>query len=190
VGTLVGVSERADLLDESGRLPRARWALFSDAAGTVIGASMGTSTITSYVESAAGVQAGARTGLANVVTAALLLASVLLYPVLGIVATAHEYVTKTGFRSELYPVLAPALIVVGSMMLQSLAKLKWEDATEYLPAFLMVIVMPLTVSITEGIAFGFIACSVLKLITGRVRDVHWAFHLVSLALLLRYIFLM
>jgi AGZA family xanthine/uracil permease-like MFS transporter len=122
VGTLIGVSETAGLLDEQGRLPRARWALFSDASGTVVGSLMGTSTITSYIESAAGVQAGARTGLANVTTAILFFASVLLYPVLGIVASEHEYVSQ-GFTSHLYPVLAPALIVVGSMMLKSLARL-------------------------------------------------------------------
>jgi AGZA family xanthine/uracil permease-like MFS transporter len=187
VGTLIGVSERAGLLDERGRLPRARWALFSDACGTVLGASMGTSTITSYVESAAGVQAGARTGLANLVTAALFLLSIVLYPVLGIVASSHLY-TEGGFQMAQYPVLAPALIVVGSMMLRSLARLTWDDATEYLPAFLTVVVMPLAISITEGIAFGFISYSLLKLVTGRTRDVHWAFHLISLVLLLRYAF--
>jgi AGZA family xanthine/uracil permease-like MFS transporter len=189
VGTLVGVSERAGLLDEKGRLPRARWALFSDASGTVVGAVMGTSTITSYVESAAGVQAGARTGLANLVTAALFLLSLLLYPVLGVVATMHVHTTVTGMESHLYPILAPALIVVGSMMLKSLSKLKWDDPTEFLPAFLTVVVMPLTVSITEGIAFGFISYSLLKLVTGRAREAHWGFHVVSLVLILRYVFL-
>ncbi len=188
VGTLVGVSERAGLLDEAGRLPRARWALFSDASGTVLGAMMGTSTITSYVESAAGVQAGARTGLANVVTALLFFASILLYPFLGIIAGEHTY-EAMGFTSHLYPVLAPALIVVGAMMLKGLARLKWDDPTEYLPAFLTVILMPLTLSITEGIAFGFIAYSLLKLVTGRARELHWGFHLISGVLLLRYIFL-
>ncbi|MHC5035647.1 MAG: solute carrier family 23 protein, partial [Planctomycetota bacterium] len=187
VGTLIGVSERAGLLDAQGRLPKARWALFSDASGTVIGALMGTSTITSYVESAAGVQAGARTGLANLATAAMFLLSILLYPLLAIVATCHTY-TKDGFFISQYPVLAPALIVVGSMMLKSLAKLEWDDATEFLPAFLTVIVMPLAVSITEGIAFGFISYSLLKLVTGRVRDVHWGFHVISLVLVLRYVF--
>ena len=87
-----------------------------------------------------------------------------------------------------YPVLAPALIVVGSMMLKSLARLKWDDATEFLPAFLTVVMMPLAVSITEGIAFGFIAYSVLKVVTGRWRDAHWAFHLISVVLILRYVF--
>ena len=183
IGTLVGVSERAGLLDERGRLPRARWALFSDASGTVVGALLGTSTITSYIESAAGVQAGGRTGLANVVTAALLLLSLLLYPFLGIVSSG------VGPDANLYPVIAPALIVVGAMMLKSLAGLNWEDPTELLPAFLTLVIMPLAVSITEGIAFGFITYSLLKLVTGRGREVHWGFHLVSVALLLRYVLL-
>ncbi len=187
VGTLIGVSERAGLLDAQGRLPRARWALFSDASGTVIGAAMGTSTITSYIESAAGVQAGARTGLANLVTAALFVLSIVLYPILGVVASSHLY-SEQGFIIRQYPVLAPALIVVGSMMLKSLSRLNWEDATEFLPAFLTVVVMPLTMSITEGIAFGFISYSVLKFATARWRESHWAFHVLSAVLVLRYAF--
>ena len=193
VGTLVGVGERAGLLDAQGRLPRARWALFSDAAGTVLGAAMGTSTITSYVESAAGVQAGARTGLANVMTALLFFAAVLLYPVLGVIATEHvvEYAISptVTLTSTLYPVLAPALIIVGSMMLKSLTRLDWDDPTEFLPAFMTLVVMPLSTSITEGIAFGFITYSILKAVTGRWRDAHWGFHLISAVLALRYVFM-
>jgi len=188
LGTLIGVSERAGLLDEQGRLPRARWALFSDACGTVVGSLMGTSTVTSYIESAAGVQAGARTGLANLVTAAMFLLSILAYPLLAVLATRHTY-TSFGFSISQYPVLAPALIVVGAMMLKSLARLDWDDATEFLPAFLTAILMPLTLSITEGIAFGFISYSALKLVTGRSREAHWGFHLISLALVLRYVFI-
>lgn len=183
VGTLVGVSERAGLLDEEGKLPQARWALFSDAVGTVIGSVLGTSTITSYVESAAGVQAGGRTGLANVVTAVLFMLSLVLYPILGVVSSG------VGPNGSMYPVIAPALIVVGAMMLKSVAGIAWEDPTELLPAFLTLIIIPLAISITEGIAIGFIAYSLLKLATGRWGDVHWGFHVVSLALLLRYIFL-
>jgi len=181
IGTLVGVSERAGFLKD-GKLPRARWALFSDAAGTVVGSLMGTSTITSYVESAAGVQAGGRTGLANVATAVLFLVAILLYPFLGIVASP----VVVGGRF-LYPVIAPALVVVGSMMLTSIARIDWDDPTELLPAFLTLVVMPFSVSITDGIAVGFISYSVLKAVTGRWREVHWGFHVVSLALLIRYI---
>lgn len=181
VGTLVGVSERAGLLDDKGRLPKARWALFSDAVGTVVGASLGTSTVTSYVESAAGVQAGGRTGLANMVTAIIFILAILLYPFLGIVSSP--------VGPGLYPVIAPALIVVGAMMLKSLAGVKWEDPTDLLPAFLTLVIMAFTVSITEGIAIGFISCSLLKLVTGRWREVHWGFHVVSAVLVVRYAFL-
>jgi len=149
---------------------------------------MGTSTVTSYIESAAGVQAGARTGLANLVTAAMFLLSILAYPLLAVVATRHTY-TSFGFSISQYPVLAPALVVVGAMMLKSLARLDWDDATEFLPAFLTAILMPLALSITEGIAFGFISYSALKLVTGRSREAHWGFHLISLALVLRYVFI-
>ncbi len=147
---------------------------------------MGTSTVTSYVESAAGVQAGARTGLANIATAALMLLSIVLYPVLAVVSSGHVY-KEAGFTMFQYPVLAPALIVVGSMMLKSLARLDWEDPTEFLPAFLTIIVVPLTLSITEGISFGFIAYSLLKLVTGRAREAHWGFHVLAVVLVLRYV---
>jgi AGZA family xanthine/uracil permease-like MFS transporter len=183
VGTLTGVSERAGLM-EDGQLPEARWALFSDSAGTIIGSVLGTSTITSYVESAAGIQAGARTGLANIATAACFVLAILAAPFLGVVASE---VGKEG--SNLYPVIAPALIVVGAMMLVSVRKLDWDDTTELIPAFLTLVIMPFAVSITEGIALGFIAYSGLKLVTGRGKEVHWGFHLVSFVLLLRYMFL-
>ncbi len=191
VGTLIGVGERAGLLVD-GKLPRAQQALFTDAAGTVVGAIMGTSTINSYVESAAGIQAGARTGLANVATAGCLLLAVVLYPFLSVVASPISVPSTTpgAAPAELYPVIAPALIVVGAMMLASLARLNWDDPTELLPAFLTLVVMPFTVSITEGIALGFIAYSALKIVTGRAREAHWGFHVMALALLLRYIFLM
>ncbi|MFW6279893.1 MAG: solute carrier family 23 protein, partial [Planctomycetota bacterium] len=163
----------------------ARAALFSDSAGTVVGSVLGTSTITSYVESAAGVQAGARTGLANLVTAACFLGAILFYPFLGIVAS-----EAGGEGSGLYPVIAPALIAVGAMMITSIRDLDWDDPTELIPAFLTLVFMPFTVSITEGIAVGFIAYSGLKLVTGRGEEVHWGLHLVALALLARYVFLM
>jgi len=120
------------------------------------------------------------------VTAVLFLLALLAYPALAVVATCHSY-TEDGFLMSQYPVLAPALIVVGSMMLKSLARLDWDDATEFLPAFLTAVLMPLAISITEGLSFGFISYSALKLVTGRGRDVHWAFHAVSAVLILRYI---
>lgn len=190
VGTLIGVSERAGLLVD-GRLPKARWALFSDAVGTVVGACMGTSTITSYVESAAGVQAGGRTGLTSLTTALLLVAALLAYPFLGVISSAHLAVLPAlpTYKATLYPVIAPSLILIGAMMLQGLKSIRWDDPTEYVPAFMTLIIMPLTVNITEGIAFGFITYSLLKLVTGRLRDSHWGIHVLSVILLLRYVFL-
>jgi AGZA family xanthine/uracil permease-like MFS transporter len=190
VGTLIGVSERAGLLRD-GKLPRARWALFSDSVGTVAGACMGTSTITSYVESAAGVQAGARTGLSNLTTALLFLLAILAYPFLGVISSPHfvDLVALPRYKASLYPVIAPALVLIGAMMLQEMKRIEWDDPTEFIPAFLTLIIMPLTVNITEGIAFGFISYSILKLVTGRLRDSHWGIHALSVVLLLRYVFL-
>jgi AGZA family xanthine/uracil permease-like MFS transporter len=184
VGTLVGVSQQAGLMKD-GRLERAREAFLADAAGTVLGATLGTSTVTSYVESAAGVSAGGRTGLASVTTAALFLLSLLFFPLVRMIGG--------GFPMEgaptLYPVIAPALVLVGTMMMRNVRLIAWDDPTEAVPAFLAVIMMPLAISITEGIAFGFIAYSFLKLVTGRSREAHWLVHLFAVLFLARYILL-
>jgi len=184
IGTLIGVSEQAGFIRE-GKLPRARQALLSDAAGTVTGALLGTSTVTSYIESAAGVAEGGRTGLSNMVTAALMLMALFFYPLAKMIGGGYEL--ASGVR--LYPVIAPALIVVGSMMLKQVRRIEWDDPTEALPAFLSLIVMPLTFSITEGIAFGFISYSFLKILTGQARKVNWIVHLFAFLFLLRYLFL-
>ena len=168
IGTLVGVGQQAGLLRE-GRLPRAGRALFADAVGTTVGAGLGTSTITCYIESAAGVSDGARTGLANMVTGFLLLAAMFFSPLASmigggvLVGAGNESVVR-------FPTLAPALIVVGSMMLKVVRELNWDDPTEYLPAFLILVGIPLTFSIADGIAFGLIAYSVAKVATGRWRE--------------------
>jgi adenine/guanine/hypoxanthine permease len=184
VGTLIGVSSQAGFL-VNGKLPRAREALSADAFGSVSGALLGTSTVTAYVESAAGVAEGGRTGFANMVTGLLLLAGLYLYPLSRMVGD--------GFRlpngSQIYPVVAPALIVVGSMMLRNVSRIRWDDATEAIPAFLTMAIMPFSFSITEGIAFGFISCSLLKLMTGRGREVHSLVHLFAVLFIIRYIFL-
>ncbi len=180
VGTLVGISERAGLLVD-GKLPRAERALLSDAVGTVVGTTLGTSTITSYIESASGVAAGGRTGLANVVTAALFLLAIFFYPLARMVGGRVEY---DGLA--LYPAIAPPLIIVGSMMMTSVKSIDWEDYTESVPAFLTLIVMPLTFSITEGIAFGFISYAALKLLTGRGREVNAFVYVFAALFVLRY----
>nr|MBI3612908.1 NCS2 family permease [Nitrospirota bacterium] len=182
IGTLVGVSRQAGFLKD-GRLPRAEKALTADAAGMTVGALLGTSTVTSYVESAAGVAAGGRTGLANVMTAGLFLLALFFAPLAKMVG--GGYVTPEG--AQLYPVIAPALILVGSFMLRGVADVPWEDPTEAIPAFLTIVLIPLTVSITDGIAFGLISYTVLKLVTGRVRDAHWLIYLFAGLLAVRYI---
>jgi AGZA family xanthine/uracil permease-like MFS transporter len=164
VGTLVGVGQQAGLMRD-GKLPRVDRALFADAVGTTVGAALGTSTVTCYIESAAGVSDGARTGLASVVTSLLLAASLFFSPLASMIGGG----VKVG-QAVLYPTLAPALIVVGSMMLRPLRELKWNDPTEYLPAFLVLVGIPLTFSIADGIAFGLIGYAVAKLATGRGRE--------------------
>jgi len=184
VGTLIGVGERAGFMVD-GKLPRARRAFLCDALGTVAGAAMGTSTVTSYIESAAGVTAGARTGLASVVTGLLFLIA----PFFGNLAKSVGEGIQLSSGVMVYPVVAPALIIVGSMMMRSLVDVKWNDATEALPAFLTMAVMGFTMGITEGIAFGVIAYCALKLVAGKGKEVHWLMYLIAVALLARYVFL-
>jgi len=182
VGTLVGVAGQAGLM-RNGTLPRARQAFLTDAIGTVGGAMLGTSTVTAYIESATGVAAGGRTGLANIVTAFLFLLSLLFYPLVRIIGGGYPVAEGV----TLYPVIAPALILVGTMMMKGVRLILWDDMTEAIPSFLTMIMMPLAVSITEGIAFGFISYSLLKLVSGRAREVHWFIYLFAVLFLIRYI---
>ena len=185
VGTLVGVAEQAGLM-RNGTLPRAGGALMADAVGTVVGAGLGTSTVTAYIESATGVSAGGRTGLANVITAGLFLLSLFFTPLVRMIGGGYE--VETGVT--LYPVVAPALILVGTMMMKGVRLVEWDDLTEAIPAFLTMIVMPLAVSITDGIAFGFISYASLKVATGRAREAHWLVHVFAVLFLVRYVALM
>jgi AGZA family xanthine/uracil permease-like MFS transporter len=184
VGTLIGVSERAGLMKD-GRLPRAREAFLADAGGSVFGGLVGTSTVTSYVESAAGVSAGGRTGLASVVTAVLLGGSVFFYPLLHTVGGALTASDGT----PLYPMLAPALIMVGIFMMAGVGRIDWSSPRFAIPSFLTIIMMPLTTSITEGIAFGFIGTSILSLARGKGREVHLGVHVIAGFFLVRYVWL-
>jgi AGZA family xanthine/uracil permease-like MFS transporter len=184
VGTLVGVATQAGLM-RGNTLPRARQALLADAFGTVIGAGLGTSTVTAYIESSTGVAAGGRTGLADVVTASLFLLSVFFFPLVRMIGGGYQ--ADGGL--VLYPVIAPALVLVGTMMMSGVREIAWDDPTEAIPAFLTIVMMPLTVSITEGIAFGVISCAALKLATGRHRELHWFVYLFAALFVLRYIFL-
>ena len=184
VGTLIGVSERAGLTVH-GQLPKGKEAFLADAAGSVAGGLLGTSTVTSYVESAAGVAAGGRTGLTSIVTAGLFAGSVFFFPLLQVVGGSFD----AGDGVTLYPTLAPALILVGVFMMLSVGKIDWSSPVEAIPSFLTAIMMPLTTSITEGIAFGFIATSVLYVVSGRHRELHWPVHVISAFFLVRYIWL-
>lgn len=184
IGTLVGVAGHAGLL-VGGRLPRARQAMATDAVGTIVGTVLGTSTVTAYVESAAGVHVGARTGLANVVTAALLLAALFFSP---LARMAGEGV-RLG-EITVYPIVAPALIMVGSFMIQGVARIDLADPPVAFASFLTLVTMPFAFSITEGIAFGFIAYAVLMPAVGRGREVHPLLYLFAALFLLRYAFLM
>jgi AGZA family xanthine/uracil permease-like MFS transporter len=181
VGTLIGVSAPAGFMRE-GKLPRANRAILADAIGTVEGTLLGTSTVSSYVESATGIAAGARTGLANVFTAILFLVALFFSPL----ATLISGEVKSG-DLVLRPVIAPALILVGYLMMRSVRLVDWDDLTEAIPAFLAIVLMPLTQSITEGITFGFISYSLLKLVTGKGARVHWLVYLFSGLFILRYV---
>jgi adenine/guanine/hypoxanthine permease len=183
VGTLVGLGQQAGFMRD-GALPRAREALLADAIGTVAGAALGTSTVTAYIESGAGVAAGGRTGLASLVTAALFLLSLFLFPLVRTIGGGYTQGTTT-----LYPVIAAPLILVGTLMLGGLRHVEWNDPTESIPAFLTLIIMPLAVSITEGVAFGLMSFALLKVASGRGREVHPLIHIFAALFLARYMFL-
>ncbi len=184
VGTLIGVCNQAGFL-VNGKLPRARQALSADALGSVSGALLGTSTVTAYIESATGVAEGGRTGFANIITGILLLLSLFFYPLSQMIGEGYQLPDG----SVIYPVVAPVLIVVGSMMLRNVSKIRWDDATESIPAFLTMVIMPFAFSITEGIAFGFISYSLLKLVSRRGHEVHGLVYLFAVLFVLRYIYL-
>ena len=192
IGTLVGLGERSGLM-QNGTLPRARQALMTDALATIGGAVGGTSTITSYIESSAGIAAGARTGLASVVTGLLLLLSIAAYPLVEVIgaAVAVPAALIGGVGSQpvtCYPVIAPVLIVIGCYMLPVIRKIEWEDFSEGLPAFLSILVMMLSMSITDGIAWGFISYAALKIFTGRWRSCPPTVTICAVLFVLYYVF--
>lgn len=194
VGTLVGVGTQAGYMTDDGRLPRAGRAFLADALSTCTGALCGTSTVTSYIESATGVAAGARTGLAALTTGLCFLAAIALGPIVALVGTnvGAEYYAALGIEGSfvpMYPAVAPALIIVGMFMLAPLRKVDWSDTTESLPAFLTIAMMAFGYGITEGIAFGCISYALIKAATGRYKEVHPLMYGVALAFLLRYAFL-
>lgn len=193
VGTLVGVGNTAGFMKE-GKLPRAGGAFLSDAMGTCIGALCGTSTVTSYVESASGVAVGARTGLASLITGICFLFTIPLIPILAILGynAGPEFYAHIGMpevKFSMYPTVAPALIVIGFLMMGSVKRILWDDISEGFPAFLTIIFMSFGYGITEGISIGCISYVVIKCLLGKFREVNKWMYLIALAFLLRYIFL-
>ncbi len=175
MGTLVGVSQRAGLLKD-GKLPRARKAFVADAVGTLAGAALGTSTVTSYIESAAGVEQGGRSGLTAVVAGLFFLLALPFTPVIGMVGSYP-------------PITAPALVLVGALMLRAVAEIEWDDPTEGLPAFLTVVGIPFTYSIADGVALGLIAYPVLKIAAGRGHEAGAVSRGLALLLVAYFLFL-
>lgn len=173
IGTLVGVSAKAGFLDAEGKLPRAREALTTDAIGTVLGACLGTSTITSYVESASGVAAGGRTGLTAVTTGVLFLLALFFAPL----------VTKIPAQAT-----APALVIVGFYMMQPVLHIDFTDLTEAIPAFFTILFMPLMYSIAHGLYFGILAYTFIKLLTGKGKQVSVTMYVLSILFILNFIF--
>ena len=155
LGTLIGVASKADMLDKDGRLPKIKGALLSDAVGTSVGAVCGTSTVTTFVESASGVAEGGRTGLTSLVAAVLFGLSLFLSPI---------FLAIPSFAT------APALIIVGFLMLTSVTKINFDDMTEAIPAFIAIIAMPFLYSISEGISLGVISYVVINLATGHAKE--------------------
>ncbi|HAE0932891.1 TPA_asm: NCS2 family permease [Salmonella enterica subsp. enterica serovar Typhimurium] len=173
-GTLIGVTDKAGLADEKGKFPRMKQALFVDSISSVTGAFVGTSSVTAYIESSSGVSVGGRTGLTAVVVGILFLLVIFLSPLAGMVP---PYAA------------AGALIYVGVLMTSSLARVNWQDLTESVPAFIMAVMMPFSFSITEGIALGFISYCVMKIGTGRLRDLSPCVVIVALLFVLKIVFI-
>lgn len=174
IGTLIGVANKANMLDEEGKLPRIKQALLADAVATSAGAILGTSTTTTFVESSAGVAEGARTGLASVVTGLLFLVSIFLAPI---------FTTIPGFAT------APALIFVGFLMVSAVTEIDFNDYTEAIPAYICLIAMPLTYSISEGIAFGTISYVLINVCTGKAKKIAPLMYILAVLFVLKYIFL-
>lgn len=174
VGTLAGVATKADMLDKDGKLPRVGAALMSDAVGTVVGACLGTSTVTTYVESASGVAEGGRTGLTSLTTAAMFAVALFFAPLFTLVPSAAT---------------APALVIVGLFMMSPITKINFNDYTEAIPAFLTIVMMPFAYSIAEGIVFGMVSYVILKAISGKSKEVSLVMWILSLLFVLRFIFM-
>jgi len=174
IGTLVGVGKKAGLFDDANRIPRIRSILLSDASATIAGSLAGTSTVVSYIESAAGVVAGGRSGVTAIVAGLMFFVALFIAPLAGAVPTAAT---------------APALIIVGSMMMSQVTEIRWGDPMVAIPAFLTLVTIPLTFSIANGLALGFTAYAILKLLRGEFRREQWLVYVLAILFLLRFLYL-
>jgi len=182
IGSLIGIAEQGGFM-RNGELPRAREALLADAIGTCSAGLLGNSTMVSYIESAAGVAEGAKTGLAAAVTGLLMLSGLFFSPLARMIGEGYPVSPSL----TLYPTVAPALIVVGAFMMRNVGRIAWDDPQEYLPAFITIVLIPFTFSITDGIAFGFISYVLLSLVSGRARKLHWLMVLFTILFIVRYV---
>ena len=174
LGTLIGCADKAKMLDKDGKLPRIKPALLADSIATSVGAIFGTSTTTTFVESSSGVSEGARTGLASVVTALLFLVSIVLSPI---------FIAIPSFAT------APALIFVGFLMIMAVKDISFENPIEAIPAYIALLTMPLTYSISDGIAFGIISYVILHVFGGKAKEVKPLMYILAVLFILKYIFL-
>ena len=174
IGTLVAVTDRAGLIAEDHTIPRLDRIFFADATSTVIGSLAGTSTVTSYIESSAGVAAGGRTGMTAITTGVLFLAAIFVAPVVGAIP---DFATS------------PALILVGALMMAGAARIEWDEPRIAIPSFITILTIPLTYSIATGLSFGLISFAVLEVATGRGRREHWMLYLLALLFLSRFVYL-
>ena len=170
----MAVGKKAGLFDEANRIPRVNRILFSDAIATITGAMAGTSTVVSYIESSAGVAAGGRSGVTAIVTGLLFVVALFIAPLAGAIPESAT---------------APALIIVGSMMMTTAAEIEWADPEIAIPAFLTMIAIPLSFSIANGLAFGFIAYTLLKVLRGRFREVSWMVYVLTGLFVVRFWYL-
>ncbi|MDR3727979.1 MAG: NCS2 family permease [Terracidiphilus sp.] len=174
LGTLMAVAKRAGLIDSDNNIPRLNRILFADATATLFGSLTGTSTVTSYVESTAGVAAGGRSGVTAIVTGLLFLGATVAAPFVGIVPAAAT---------------APALILVGSLMLSTISEIKWRDPLVAVPAFLTLVLIPFTSSIANGLGFGIISWALLRLVTGKLQRKEWLLYILAALFLARFVYL-
>ncbi len=174
VGTLVAVGKKAGLFDRAHRIPRIDRILFADASATIVGSLTGTSTVVSYIESAAGVAAGGRSGVTAIVVGMLFLVAMIVAPLAGVLPTAAT---------------APALIIVGSLMMTTVSEIAWNDTLVSIPAFLTMLAIPLTFSIANGLAFGFTAYTMMHILRGKFREVNWMVYVLTALFVVRFYYL-